>query len=134
MCDAAELSVAVRVPHIEQVATVRREHAMNFPIGSVFLRQEHHAELADHKVKAAVRKREGHSVCGPEITASSGRNFVRDLDHRWIEVSGRQMDASGQMIAQLARNNPGTGCSLQHARRIARRRSARKCRRRNHQR
>ena len=56
MRDTAEAVVAVCIPDTEQVATAGREHAMNFVIGSVFIWEEHHTELADHGIKAVVRE------------------------------------------------------------------------------
>ena len=57
MRDPTELVMAVPVPNVEKVTTSRREHAMNFAIRFVFIREEHHPELAHDSVEATVSER-----------------------------------------------------------------------------
>jgi hypothetical protein len=52
--DPAERVVAVRVPNAEHIAAARGEHAADLPIGLVFIREEHHADLA-YDVTRALR-------------------------------------------------------------------------------
>ena len=43
----------MRVPHVEQIMTARRQHAMDFTVGFVLVGIQHHPELTHDDIKLA---------------------------------------------------------------------------------
>ena len=109
----------MRIPDVEQIMTAGGEHAMNLAIGFVFVRKEHHAELAHDRVKTAIREGQCRGVGRLELDLLAGPKLgARDFQHWRIEIGRRQAYASRQEIAQPASDDPGTGRCLQYPRRM----------------
>jgi hypothetical protein len=79
-----------------------------------------------HPTASKLRSGKGRGICRPEIHLFIRPKLrARDLEHRRIEIGGRQACVGRQKVAHLACDNPGASCGFQHPRGAASRRSAR---------
>jgi hypothetical protein len=79
------MPVVVAVPDAEYIAAPRRQHAIRFAIGSLLFREEHNAELADHRIKAGVGKWQCRRIGLLELDQLIGAKLLsRDVEHRRV--------------------------------------------------
>ena len=83
----AGMPVGVAVPNAKYIAAPGGEHAIRLAVGFLLVREELNAELADHRVKAGVAKRQCHRIGVLELERLIGAKLVSRDDQ--ADLSGR---------------------------------------------
>ncbi len=115
MGELAEGIVFHCIPHIKEKEAARFEHTVRFARGAPFVREEHQTELADHRIKRPVGKRQTsrirllplHSLIAAELER-------RIAKHRFVQVRCQEFRGRRQASAQNARQDAGAAGHLQN--------------------